>query len=110
MVVLRPHVAAADPALLEHGDAQRAVVLGEVEGRSQAVAAAADNDDVIVALGGGIAPGWAPARMAAQGLAQHRKNRIAIAQAPTAPAARDGENRIGSARPRALCWLTNSDC
>ena len=47
-------VAAADPALLEHGDVGQAVLLGEVVGRAQAVAAAADDDGVVAGLGAAL--------------------------------------------------------
>ena len=50
------HVAAREPALLEHGDVGDAVVLHEVMGGRQAVAAAADDHDVVGPLGLRIAP------------------------------------------------------
>jgi len=61
-VVLRPVFAAADPALLQHGDVADAVLLGEVVGRGEAVAAAADDDDVVFRPGFRAAPGERPIR------------------------------------------------
>ena len=49
-------VAAADPALLEHGDVRQAVLLGQVVGSPQAVTAAPDDDGVVVGLRLGLAP------------------------------------------------------
>jgi hypothetical protein len=49
-------VAAADPALLEHGDAGLPELLGEVEGGGEAVAAAAHDEDVVGGLRVGVAP------------------------------------------------------
>ena len=43
-------IAAADPALLDHGDIGHAVQLGEVVGRREAVPAAADDDGVVARL------------------------------------------------------------
>ena len=42
-----PHVAAADPALFQHGDARLLEFLGQIIGRGKAMPAAAD-DDVII--------------------------------------------------------------
>ena len=61
MVVLRAGVAAADPALLEHGDIADAVFLGEIVGGGEPVAAAADDDRRIGALRLRAAPGLRPA-------------------------------------------------
>ena len=57
-------VAAADPALFEHGDVGHPVLLGEVIGGPQAMSAAADDHGVIARLGSGLAPLRFPAEMA----------------------------------------------
>ena len=50
------HVAAGQPPLLQHRDIGDAVVLGQVVRGGQAVTAAADDDNVIRALGFGVVP------------------------------------------------------
>lgn len=42
-----PGIAAAEPALLDHRHIGDAVLLGEIVGSTQAVAAGADDDDVV---------------------------------------------------------------
>ncbi len=59
-------VAAAQPALLHHRDVADAVFLGQVIGRGQAVAAAADDDHVVHRLGRGRAPHALPVLVVAQ--------------------------------------------
>ena len=49
-----PGVAAAEPALLEHGDVGDAVLLREVVGGREPVPAAADDDDVVARLRRGL--------------------------------------------------------
>ena len=61
-----PGVAAADPPFLQHGDAREAVRLGEIVGRGEAVAAAADDDGVIGFLWLRRAPGRLPAGVAGE--------------------------------------------
>jgi hypothetical protein len=70
-------VAAADPALLQHGDIGDAVLLGEVVSRRQAVAAAADDDDVILRLWLRAAPGFLPVLMVAESIPGEGEDRIA---------------------------------
>jgi hypothetical protein len=53
-------VAKPDRALLEHGDIRDPVLLGQIVGGGEAVATAADHDDVIGGLGLGLAPGRPP--------------------------------------------------
>ncbi len=55
-----PRIAAADPALFEHGDGGHLVDLGQVVGRGQPMAAPPDDDDVVGGLGLGRAPGAGP--------------------------------------------------
>ena len=62
-MVLRPGVAAADPALLDHRDVGDAVLLGEVIGGREPVAAAADDDDVVAVLRAVVAPRPLPVLM-----------------------------------------------
>src|SRR5437899_12744827 len=50
------HVAARQPAALEHGNVGDAVILRKVVGRCQAMSAGADDDDLIRALRLGVAP------------------------------------------------------
>ena len=57
-------VAAADPAFFEHRDVGEAVLGGQIVGRSQPVAAAADDDGVVGALGLRTAPLRLPAALA----------------------------------------------
>ena len=61
-------VAAAEPALLQHGDVGDAVLLGHVIGGGEAVAAGADDDDVIGRLRLGRTPLLRPILVAAEGL------------------------------------------
>ena len=76
-----PGIAAAEPALLEHRDIGDAVLLGEVVGGRQPVAAAADDDDVIGRLRLGRTPLLRPVLVAGQrvagkgeeGKARHRR-------------------------------------
>ena len=56
MVVLRPTLPRAEPALLQHRDVADPVLLGEIEGGRQPVPAAADDHDVVGGLRLGIAP------------------------------------------------------
>src|SRR5262249_47559891 len=69
-------ISAAEPALFEHGDIGDAVFLGEVVGGGEAMAAGADDDDIVFRawLGGG--PLLLPALVAAHGLPGDGKYRI----------------------------------
>jgi hypothetical protein len=67
------YIAAAEIALLEHGDVLQPVFLRQVIRRGQAMAAAADDDDVIGVPGRRIAPGGPPALVAGQALGEHRQ-------------------------------------
>jgi len=70
-------VAAADPALLEHGDVADAMLLGEVVGGGETVAAAADDDHVVFRAGLRAAPGRRPVAMMGQGVAGEAEDRVA---------------------------------
>src|SRR5690606_35792823 len=80
-----PGIAAAKPALLQHGDAAHAVLAGEVVGGGQAVTTAADDDHVVLARRLGAAPGALPvlveaervARQAEYGVPAHRQPVVA---------------------------------
>ena len=63
-----PHIAAADPAFLDHRDFLLAENFRQIMGRGQPVPAAADDDDVVMGLRLRVAPGGRPAFMARQGL------------------------------------------
>ena len=69
-------IAGADPALFQHRDVGDAVLLGEVIGGRKAMAAAADDDDVIGRLRRGIAPDRRPMSLACQGVPGQRPCRI----------------------------------
>ena len=84
--VVRPHdggvapgIATADPARFEHGHIRDAMVLRKVVGRGQAVAAAADDDDVVARPRLGIAPGRCPVGMATPGGRQEVPGRVVLA-------------------------------
>ena len=82
-----PRVAAAEPALLEHGDVGRAVLLGEVVGGREPVPAAADDDRVVARLRRGTAPGERPALVVAPRVARQREDRVfQRSPLPSAPA------------------------
>src|SRR5258706_108706 len=68
-------VSGADVALLEHRDARDAVDLGEVVRSREAVATAADDDDVVGGLWRGVTPGGGPAAMALECLAKEGEER-----------------------------------
>ena len=65
-------VAAADPAFLEHRDVRQAVLLGQIVGGAQAMAAAADDDGIVARLGLGLAPLRLPAAMTRQAAPDQR--------------------------------------
>ena len=65
------NVAVAEPAFFNHRDAANVVVFGQVIGRGEAMAAAADDDHIVVRRGRGVAPGGLPALMAGEGLLEH---------------------------------------
>ncbi len=73
---IAPGVAAADPALLQHGDIADAVLPGKVVRGGQPVPAAADDDDVVAFLRLGAAPGLRPFLVMAEGVARQAENRI----------------------------------
>ncbi len=69
-----PYVATAQVAFLEHRDIRHAVVFGEVIGRAQPMAAAADDHRVIFRLRLWIAPMRCPTAIAGQTFAQHAQS------------------------------------
>ncbi len=71
-----PGIAAADPALLQHGDIFHTVQLGQIVGRGEPVPTAANDHHVIMRLRLGIAPGALPAAVAAKRLAHEAKGRV----------------------------------
>src|SRR5690348_16663133 len=79
-----PGVAQAERALLQHRDVGDAVLLGEVIGGREPMAAAADNDDVVTRLGFGRAPRRLPAAVMAEcftdkpGEGVHRRLRATV--------------------------------
>src|SRR5262252_1941717 len=66
-------VAAADPALLEHGDVGEPVLAGEVVGGAESVTAAADDECVVRRFGLGVTPLRLPATLARESPAQQRE-------------------------------------
>src|SRR5258708_28628368 len=68
-------VAAADPAFFQHSDVPESVLLRQVKGRPQSVAAAADDDGVVSLLGLRLAPLLLPAAMAGQTAPKERQRR-----------------------------------
>ena len=69
-------IAAAEPALLQHRDIGDAVLLGEVIGGGQPMAAGADDDDVVFLARLGRGPLLLPALVAAHRLARDGEYRI----------------------------------
>ena len=89
-------VAAADPALLEHGDLGEAVLLGQVVGRGEAVPAAADDHRVVGGFRLRRAPLALPALVTDKCLGQERAQREAMHRPPKI-ARRQGSWRLASA-------------
>src|SRR5450755_1976605 len=71
-------VAAADPALLEHGDVGQAMLLGQVIRRSEPVATAADDDRIVGWLRLRLAPLRLPAKLARQAAANQGQRRKSL--------------------------------
>jgi hypothetical protein len=70
-----PGVAAAEPALLDHGDVGEAVLLRQVVGCGEAMAAAADDDTIVAGAGLRRAPLLFPVLVAGQRIARERQDR-----------------------------------
>ncbi len=70
-----PGIAAADPALFEHGDVPHAVLFCQVIGGGEAVAAAADDDGVVGRLGFRRAPLPRPVGVARKRVAREGEKR-----------------------------------
>ena len=62
-------VAAAQIAFFEHGDVAHSVLFGKIVSSGEAVAAATDDDGVILRARFLLGPGWLPALIAAERLA-----------------------------------------
>ena len=73
-----PGVAAAEPALFEHGHVAHAVLLGQVVGGRQTMAAGADDDHLIARLRLRAAPDGSPVVVATPSVAGERPDRIAL--------------------------------
>src|SRR5665213_3832071 len=71
-------VAEADRAFFEDGDVADTVLLGEIIGRRQAVATAADDDDIVARLWRRLAPQRRPAAMPVERLAGERGEGIML--------------------------------
>jgi hypothetical protein len=54
IVVLRPVLPAAEPALLDHRDVADPMLLGQIVGGGEPVPAAADDDGAVRAFGAGL--------------------------------------------------------
>src|SRR5262245_20211963 len=65
-------IAASEPTLFQHGDVCNVVFLGQIEGGSQAMTTATDNDDVVSWLEIGVAPDGFPTGVAPQSLTDQR--------------------------------------
>jgi hypothetical protein len=70
-------VAAADPALLHQGHVGDPVLLGQVVGRGEAVAAPSDDDHVVGLFGRCVAPGRLPELVAVERVRREAEYRIA---------------------------------
>ncbi len=73
-------IAAADVPFLLHGHVARAVVLRQVIRRGEAVAATADDDEVVRSSWLRVAPGRSPAAVATQRFPQQTENRVSGCQ------------------------------
>ena len=71
-------VAAAEPALLEHRDVGDAVLLGEIVGGGQAVAAGADDDHLVARLRLRAAPGRCPVLVTGESVSREGPDGIAL--------------------------------
>ena len=71
-----PRIAHADQAALQHGDIGEAMLLGQIVGSGQPVAAAADDDHIIGSLGVRIAPRRRPTLIPRQSFLKKAKSRI----------------------------------
>jgi hypothetical protein len=69
-------IAATQPTLLDNRDIGHLVVLGEVIGGGEPVAAGANDDGVVFMLRIGRAPGPFPVLVVVHGVSRERKNRI----------------------------------
>jgi putative Ca2+/H+ antiporter (TMEM165/GDT1 family) len=87
MVVFRPALPEPIQPFSTTATFEMPVHLGEIVGGRQAVAAAADHDDVVFGFRSGVAPCGRPAAMAAKRLSQQIEHRIADGARSSAPIA-----------------------
>ena len=113
-----PGVAAAEPALLEHGHIADAVLLGKVVGGREPMAPTSDDDDVVARLGCRIAPSARPVPVAGHRVARYLEDGvsghtlpmqalrafphppIAAQWVPPSPVNGRGDNKLSLARLR----------
>ena len=103
-----PGVAAAEPALLDHRDVGDAVLLGEIVGGPQPVAAGADDDHVVFALRLGVRPLLVPVPVPGQRVAQDRHGGEMGHRRHLPVAAGDGREYAGSRRFLTVWMRQNS--
>src|SRR5205085_10618500 len=89
-------VAAAQIALLEHGDVGETVLFREVVGARQAMPAAADDDRIVTGLGRGAAPRLRAAFVMRERVARERKDRILHGTGEAAQSKAPCRSRAGS--------------
>ena len=92
---IAPGIAAADPALLEHGDFGEAMLLGEVVGCGEAVPASAHDHCIVGGFRLGRAPLALPTLVTDKSLGQERAQREAMHRPPKI-APRQGTSRAYS--------------
>src|SRR5260221_9444259 len=93
-----PGVAAAEPALLEHGDVGDTVVLGKIIGSGKAVAAGPHDDDFVFRFRRRVAPRALPASMAGERVANQAEERVVHGRVRSVASARGGVEAIEAAR------------
>ena len=71
-------IAAADPVFLEHGNVAHAVLFRQVVRRCRAMAAAADNDDIVSAPGLRAAPRTSPVSVVTCGMSRQAECRVVL--------------------------------
>src|SRR3569833_582439 len=90
-----PGIAAAEPALLDHPNIGDAVLLGEVVGGGETMAAAADDDHVVFRLRLRAAPSLLPVLVIVQRVPHQGEDRIDLFH-PVSPRARRTQLRFGA--------------
>src|SRR5690606_30091030 len=87
-------ISAADPAFFQHGHIGDAVVPGQIVGRSEAVAAPANDNGIVAGPWLWGTPGRLPARLSGKAFLEQRKRRVASGHA-IQPASLRGYDRSG---------------